>query len=69
MRLNEISYLPNEEVAYRHLHPFCEIFADRFVVCKDCPTELMEEVKVYCQMRNKRSNDSVCRAYRAGLLP
>jgi hypothetical protein len=69
MRLDTFSYGPNEEVDFRHLHHWCEIFADYFVPTRDCPLHLLEEVQEYCKRRNQAANDSVCRAYRAGLLP
>lgn len=69
MRLNELNYLPDEEVEVRHLHPWVEIFADRHTVCKDCPPALRAETEEFCVRKNAEANKSVCRAYSAGFLP
>ena len=69
MLLNKLTYLPSEEVEFRHLHPWVEIFADRHQVCKDCPPELRAEAEAFCVRKNAEVNQNVCRAYVARFLP
>jgi hypothetical protein len=70
MRLDTLTYQPWElENSYRAVLPYCRVFADRHLVCQDCPPELRILAEEYCARKNRISNASVLRAYRARLLP
>ena len=65
--LDEIDYERNPRL--RIIAQHIEIFADRHRPLKTCPEVLRTEVQEFCDVQNQKANDSVVRAYRAGLLP
>lgn len=68
MRLD--TFLSSDELrAVGQIAHYIEMFADRHHVTADCPKELLVQANAYCSTANERSNQSVCAAYRNGLLP
>ncbi len=56
MRLDTFAYLPGEAAGYEAILPYCEIIADRFRVCEDCPDDLRDLAAQYCAAKQEAAD-------------